>query len=108
MEDAMRAILALLIATTANVACAGELEFSYESFQMTQTGAAELVIKFTNRTGAHLDYAVARCALLDADNKAITTMPVIARDMPVGTIAYAKNYGPRDSRVKHVNCRIER
>lgn len=105
----MRQILALLIAATPIAsASAGELEFSYENFQMTQTGAAELVLKFINNTGVHLDYAVAECALLGADNKAITTMSVIATDIPAGGTAYSKNFGPRDSRVKHVDCRIVR
>lgn len=101
----MRAILALLITTVA--ANAGDLEFTYENFQMTQTGSVEVVLKFTNNTGTHLDYAAADCALLDKTGRALTTMAVIATDVPNGSVAYAHNYGPRDRRVDKVLCRLD-
>lgn len=101
----MRTILAFLATTAA--ASAGGVTFEYENFEVTRTGRAELVLKFTNGTGAALDYAVARCALLDINGKAITTLSVIATNVPTGGTAYASNFGPPDSRIRQADCRID-
>jgi hypothetical protein len=105
MEGAMRTILAFLATTVA--AAAGDVTFEYENFEVTQTGRAELVLKFINGTGSALDYAVARCALLDVNGRAITTLSVIATNVPNGGIAYASNFGPPDKRIRQADCRID-
>lgn len=101
----MRTMLALLAMTvTANAG--GDVTFDYESFHMTQTGAAEVVLKFTNTTGADVEYAIADCALLDADGKAVTVIAVATTDIQAGGFAYANNFGPRQAGIKQVACRI--
>lgn len=96
-------LIALASSTPAN---AGQVDFEYENFRMTGTGAAEVVLKFINKTGEHKKYVIAECAVLDADYKAISVITVAAKNVPAGGIAYAKNYGPQDTRTEHVSCRV--
>lgn len=83
-----------------------EVIFEYENFQMTRTGAAELVLKFTNTGLETATFAKAECAFLDEKRKAITVNPVIAQNLSPGGTGYAKTFGPKDRRIKHAECRI--
>jgi len=101
----MRAIL-LLLAMTAH-ASAGDIEFSYENFQKTRIGTAEVVLKFKNTTGRTVEYAIAKCALMDESERAITVVTVAATNVEGHGVAYAKAYGPNDDRIAKVLCRMD-
>lgn len=101
----MRTLLALLAMITQ--ATAGAVEFEYEKFQMTSTGRAEIILKFTNNTGEYRKYVTAECAILDSDNSAISVVAVAVKGVPDGGVAYGKGYGPRDARAEHLSCRID-
>lgn len=90
----------------ASVSAHAEVEFGYENFQRTRTGAAEIVLKFTNGTQRHIDSVAADCALLSSENRAITTIVVTAQNIPPNDYAYGKNYGPQDDRIERADCRI--
>lgn len=101
----MRAALIATMCLLSTPALA-EVVFDYENFQVTETGAAELVLKFTNTGLEMATFAKAECAFLDERRRAITVNPVIAKNVSPGGTGYAKTFGPRDPRVKHAECRM--
>jgi len=82
--------------------------FEYESFHKTQTGAVEIVLKFTNNTDENLRAVFADCALLDKDHKAVTVIRVAAENIEPGGVAYGNNFGPRIDGIEHAECRVSR
>lgn len=97
---------AIILAAFARVAAADTAEFEYESFSRTQTGAAELVLKFHNNSDKTITFIAAECGLLGDNGKALTTLSVNAENIAPGDFAYAKNYGPQGLPVKKADCRI--
>ncbi len=95
----------MLVAFTGG-AVADTAEFEYESFRRTETGAAELVLKFHNKSDKMITYIGANCGLLGGDGKALTTISVNAQNIAPGDFAYAKNYGPQGLTVNKADCRI--
>lgn len=101
-----RTLLAVAGICTATVTWASVVEFTYENFHRTPTGAVEVVLKFTNKTSRTLTLIRAECALLAKDKRALTVIPVNVQSVRPGQAAYGKNYGPRDLPVEHADCRI--
>lgn len=94
---------ALLMASAASAA---EVEVQIENFERTSTGAAEIVVKFTNQSARSVQFVAASCGLLDKTERAITTVDVIAQNIPPGIRAFGKAYGPEDDRIAKAECRL--
>lgn len=103
MKFAVAAFAAIFAASSVSAA---EIDFEYENFQMTRTGAAELVLKFRNNTQKTAAFIAADCAFLGEDGMALTTNPVIVQNVSPLAHAYGKTYGPQDARVKKADCRL--
>lgn len=102
----MKRALALLAMAASPASADALLQMDYENFYKTQTGAAEIVLKFTNNGATSVSFVKADCALLGADGKALTVVMVIAQNIAPGAHAYAKNTGGRDLPVKQADCRV--
>jgi len=100
------AIGALVIFAGSAMANSDNITMEYENFSMTQTGAAEIVLKITNIGTTEATFVKAECALLGADQKALTTVSVIAQNIPAGGHGYAHNFGQPGIPVKHADCRV--
>lgn len=85
---------------------AAEVEALVENFERTSTGAAEVVMRFTNNTNRSVAYAGANCALLDKNGRALTTVSIVAQNIAPKARGFGKAYGPQDPRVEKAECRL--
>jgi len=85
---------------------AGGITFSYENFQKTRTGSLELILKFTNPTDRSEPFAVAECALLDGQGRAVSVQNIAVRDVPARGHAYGKTYFMTPGEATDVSCRL--
>lgn len=102
----MRRIIAALAIFVPVCAHAAPVDLGYENFYRTQTGAVEIVLRFTNNTHKTLSIIAAQCALLGKNKKALTVIPVIVQNVRPGQSAFGNNFGPRHLQVEHAECRI--
>jgi len=85
---------------------AAEVDAVVENFERTSTGAAEVVMKFTNNTNRSVTYAGANCALLDKDGRALTSVDIVSQNIVPGGRGFGRAYGPQDPRVDKAECRL--
>jgi hypothetical protein len=102
----MRRALLIAAVLAAHGAYAADVEVQIENFERTSTGAAEVVVKFENRTNRAVQFAAASCGLLDQAGRALTTVDIIAQNISPGSRAFGKSFGPNDARVAKAECRL--
>lgn len=88
---------------------AGELVFSYENFYVDRDlGRSRVVLKLTNKTGAHIDMAFIECAFMDKNERALDTAALISSNIPNNESSFVDGWSSQDSRVDKVSCRVAR